>query len=84
MKINLLSKYVVPVAATLALAAMAGCTSVANPTLVCPIHVKEWTKTEQAVIFGESESFSDSSIMIPVLEDYATMRDEARTCLKNQ
>lgn len=62
----------------------AGCTTVANPTVVCPVHVKPWTLAEQSQILIESDKQAEGSILLPVLEDYATMRAEARQCLASE
>ncbi|WP_020471449.1 hypothetical protein [Zavarzinella formosa] len=53
---------------------MTACSCPPSPVL----HVKDWSPEEQRQILAEEKRLSDDSILIPVLEDYARMRREAR------
>lgn len=60
--------------------ALAGCAAISDPVTVCPVHIQPWTAAEQYKIFTAEDSLPANSILLPVLMDYSTMRDEARSC----
>lgn len=59
---------------------LVGCASISDPVTVCPVHVQPWDAAEQYKIFQAEDSLPKNSILLPVLEDYANMRSEAKSC----
>lgn len=64
----------------LLLLALAGCSTISDPFVVCPVHVKEWSAAEQHDIFEAEDRLPNNSILVQALIDYANMREEARSC----
>lgn len=65
----------------LGLLLLGGCaTGDAIAPVVCPVHVQPWTNAQQLQILSESNKLAETSILLPVLLDYASMRAEARAC----
>jgi hypothetical protein len=60
--------------------ALAGCASISDPVVVCPVHVQPWSADEQYRAFQAEDKLPANSILVEFLKDYATMRDEARSC----
>ena len=61
---------------------LTGCVDT-SAVIVCPVQVQPWTKTEQLQGLVEEEKLPQGSILRTWIEDYATMRDQARACKPN-
>lgn len=61
------------------LIALAACVAKQESIHSC-IPVKEWSAIEQHEIYIAEKRLQPDSLLIPVLEDYLRMRDEARAC----
>lgn len=67
--------------AIIALLFLAGCATSAGP-VVCPVHVQPWSFDDQQAALADEQTLPANSPLIAMLSDYATMRNEARACLK--